>query len=211
MKKQRISMTLRLIAAAVLAGGLSAGVALAQNEDDDQEPDADVRFRRESNLTGPEQVSRGEQYLQGMRSSDRVQTMPGAACRERDIIKVTCLNDKLTQIDVNSRTARDRLESLRGAVGRNDDAARNHEFTIMSVLKQKIDTLSLEADQCAGIEGDVFGRPTLEVEIARHADEDPTELRIRDSSSTGRLPAGAANPAATHAAPLGAEVAPVGR
>jgi hypothetical protein len=179
MKKQRISMTLRLIAAAVLAGGLSAGVALAQNEDDEQEPDADVRFRRESNLTGAEQVSRGEQYLQGMRNiRTRVQTMLGAARRERDIIKVTCLNDKLTQIDVNSRTARDRLESLRGAVGRNDDSARNHEFTIMSVLKQKIDTLSLEADQCAGIEGDVFGRPTLEVEIDPNiTDEDPTEFQ----------------------------------
>lgn len=177
MKKQRISRTLRIIAAAILAGGLSAGVALAQDQND-EEPDADVRFRREANLTGPEQTARAEQFLQQMRNiRTRVQTMLGAARRERDIIKVTCLNDKLTQIDVNSRTARDRLTSLQDAVGRNDDGARNHEFTILSVLKSKIDTLSLEADQCAGIEGDVFGRPTLEVTIDPNiTPDDPTEF-----------------------------------
>ena len=179
MEKRRISTTLRLMAAFVLAGGLSAGVALAQNQGKGDEPDADVQFRRQANLTGPEQVARGEQYLGVMRNvRTRVQTMLGAARRERDIIKVTCLNDKLTQIDVNSRTARDRLQSLRDAVGRNDNSARNHEFTIMSVLKQKIDTLSLEADQCAGIEGDVFGRPSLEVTIDPNiTQEDPTEFQ----------------------------------
>lgn len=180
MKNRRISTTLRLVAAAVLAGGLSAGVALAQNQDEDGQPTrADVQFRRQANLSGPEQISRGEQYIATMRGiRARVQTMLGAARRERDIIKVTCLNDKLTQIDVNSRTATDRLASLREAVGRNDDGARNHEFTILSVLKQKIDTLSLEADQCAGIEGDVFGRPSLEVTIDPNiTSEDPTEFQ----------------------------------
>jgi len=178
MKKRRISTTLRLIAVAVLAGGLSAGVALAQNQGVDQ-PDADVQFRQQANLSGPEQVARSEQYLTRMHNiRTRVQTMLGAARRERDIIKVTCLNDKLTQIDVNSRTATDRLQSLQDAVGRHDDGARNHEFTILTVLKQKIDTLSLEADQCAGIEGDVFGRPTLEVTIDPNiTPEDPTEFQ----------------------------------
>jgi hypothetical protein len=178
MKKARNTRVLRIIAVAVLAGGLSAGVALAQDRNEGEGSDADVRFRRESNLSGPEQLSHAEQYLSVMRNIRvRVQTMLGAARRERDIIKVTCLNDKLTQIDVNSRTAHDRLTALREAVDRNDDGARNHEFTILTVLKQKIDTLSLEADQCAGIEGDVFGRPQLQVIIDPNiTTEDPTEF-----------------------------------
>lgn len=180
MKIHRISPVLRLVAAAVLTAGLSTGVALAQNEGegDREQPDADVRFRRQANLSGPEQVRRADQYLSQMgHIRVRVQTMLAAARRERDIIKVTCLNDKLTQIDVNTRTARDRLGALRDAVGRNDDSARNHEFTILTVLKQKIDTLSLEADQCAGIEGDVFGRPQLEVVIDPNiTEDDPTEF-----------------------------------
>jgi hypothetical protein len=69
------------------------------------------------------------------------------ARKESDIIKITCLDDKLTQINVNLRTAESRLDALRKAV---DPDRRIHEYTVLTVLGQKLQVLDQEAHQCVG-------------------------------------------------------------
>jgi hypothetical protein len=69
------------------------------------------------------------------------------ARRDADVIRVTCLNDKLTQINANLRTAQVRYASL----GRTVDAdQRKHEQTVLAVLGQKLAVLDQEANQCIG-------------------------------------------------------------
>jgi hypothetical protein len=92
-------------------------------------------------------------------------------------MRVTCLNDKLTQVNANLRTAGARSDSLREAVQMNDDARRNHEFTVMTVLGQKFRTLEQEANQCIG--QDIFETGTTRVETTidpETPEEDPSTV-----------------------------------
>jgi hypothetical protein len=69
------------------------------------------------------------------------------ARREADIIRVTCLNDKLTQANANMRTAQSRLTAFENAT---DPEQKSHEATVLNVLGQKFQLLDQEANRCVG-------------------------------------------------------------
>jgi signal transduction histidine kinase len=95
-----------------------------------------------------EQQSAAETIVErGANLSQRVSQMLDEARRESDIIRITCLNDKLTQVNANLRTAQSRLTSLQKAL---DSEQRNHELTVLSVLGQKLQVLDQESNQCVG-------------------------------------------------------------
>jgi len=127
-------------------------------------------------LTPAEQAAGGEQIVkQGEALSQRVRGLLDQARKEADIIKVTCLNDKLTQINANLRTASSRLGSMQKAA---DPDLRNHEYTVLSVLGQKFQVLDQEAGQCVG--QDMFDtgatRVTTAIDESTIPDESPTEV-----------------------------------
>ena len=64
-----------------------------------------------------------------------------------DIVKAACLDGKLAQINAVQRIAVQRLEALKKAV---ESGLRRHEFTVLTVLGQKFQVLSQEANQCNG-------------------------------------------------------------
>jgi hypothetical protein len=72
------------------------------------------------------------------------------ARQARDVVKSLCLSDKLSQIDVATRSARDRQTALQAAAARGDAELSNHEFTMMTVLRQRGEQLTAEANQCIG-------------------------------------------------------------
>jgi len=69
------------------------------------------------------------------------------ARRDADMIRVTCLNDKLAQVNANLNTAQARLTAFQKAT---DGDTRNHEFTVLSVLGQKFQALEQGANGCVG-------------------------------------------------------------
>jgi len=71
------------------------------------------------------------------------------------------LNDKLSQIDVATRSAKDRRQSLQLAIGRSDAELGNHEFTILTVLRQRSEQLTAEANQCIGEEATLIGESKI--------------------------------------------------
>src|ERR1700693_5600484 len=114
---------------------------------------AQVGFERRPQLSPQEELAQADAILA------RVDTAAGAVRRQlevarvaRDVVKTLCLNDKLSQIDVANRSARDRQSALQAAVQRNDAELSNHEFTIMTVLRQRVEQLTAEANQCIGEE-----------------------------------------------------------
>ena len=143
-----------LLAGMLVIAGL--GLAVAQDrgegEGDGQTGDnAELPVVRRANLSGPEQIAEGERIeTRGTQISRRVAAMLDEARRERDIIRITCLNDKLTQVNANLRTVDQRLTALHDAVRGSDDSRRNHEFTVLTVLGQKFGILEQEANQCVG-------------------------------------------------------------
>ncbi|HEX7481798.1 MAG TPA: hypothetical protein VF331_28585 [Polyangiales bacterium] len=140
----------RLLAAALVLGGVLAGAAsdaaLAQapgGKQPGQQPG-----QRVAALSDAEQLAQAQGIVQrGNDLATRVSQQLDSATRENDIIRVTCLNDKLAQINAAAHTAQGRLSALQAAVGTD---ARGHEFTVLTVLGQKLQVLDQEANQCLG-------------------------------------------------------------
>jgi hypothetical protein len=139
---------------------------------------ADIQAPREVDLPPEEQTSRAKQYvLQMDQSTTTVRTMLDQARAARDVVKSLCLNDKLNQVDVATRSAKDRATTLQSAVdGKDKDRAR-HEFMILQVLKDRIDQLVKEANQCIGEEAGFIGESQVSVDIDPNIpDNNPSQL-----------------------------------
>lgn len=81
------------------------------------------------------------------RLSSRITALKTQAEREKDIIRVNCLNTKLAEVNANLRAASTRLNSLRTET---DQARIKQALTVALVLGQKLQVLDQEANQCVG-------------------------------------------------------------
>jgi len=135
-----------------------------------------VGFQRKTSLTPQEQLAEAAKHLARMEgAAGGIRKMLEEARRQRDVVKTLCLNDKLSQIDVAVRSARDRRGQLQAAVNRNDVELSNHEFTIMTVLRQRSEQLVAEANQCIGEESAFVGdtKTTVQIDPRIPPDETP--------------------------------------
>jgi len=139
-------------------------------------PNAQVGFERKTQLSPQEQTVEAGKHVSRMEGAAAgVRKMLEEARRQRDVVKTLCLNDKLSQIDVAIRSARDRKQQLQAAVNRNDTELANHEFTILTVLRQRVEQLVAEANQCIGEEAAFIGdtRTTVQIDPRIPPDETP--------------------------------------
>jgi len=151
----------------LLVAFASAGLSAQENQ---EEPAA------ERPPTQAEQLAFAERVLQSAeQTSAAVSRMIDQSRSERDLIRMSCLNDKLSQVGANSSAAQGRSDALRSAVEAGDTTRANHEYTVLSVLLQKLELLRQEAGQCIG--QDVYetgaARITVEVDAARIPALDP--------------------------------------
>jgi len=139
---------------------------------------------RKTSLTGQEQVEEASRHISRMVSAgDTARKMLSDARKDRDVVKTVCLNDKVSQVDVAIRSAKERRSQLAEAVGRNDGELAGHQFTMLAVLRQRVEQVMAEAKQCIGEDaafvGETSTRVTIDPSIA--ADETPyptTELSL---------------------------------
>jgi len=103
----------------------------------------------------------------GQDLAQRLMHMVDQARREGDVIRLTCLNDKLQQANANVGTAQGRLEEMTKAT---DADSRGHEFTVISVIGQKLQTLDQEANQCVGQDLYETGATKVQTEIDKSKD-----------------------------------------
>lgn len=138
--------------------------------------DAQVGFQRKTTLTPKEQLDESAKHLVRMDSAaGGVRKMLEEARAQRDVVKTLCLNDKLSQVDVAIRSAKERRTQLQSAVARNDSELSNHEFTILTVLRQRSEQLVAEANQCIGEESAFVGdtRTSVQIDPSIAPDETP--------------------------------------
>jgi hypothetical protein len=162
----RLRVTFRWIAIAILVLSGTHTATAQQAAGAGAGADAQVGFERRPQLSPQEELAQADAILA------RVDTAAGTVRRQlevarvaRDVVKTLCLNDKLSQIDVANRSARDRQSALQAAVQRNDAELSNHEFTIMTVLRQRVEQLTAEANQCIGEEMAFLGQTQVGVTI----------------------------------------------
>lgn len=150
--------------AIVLLGGI--GVAAAQTAGDDTASTDPLAAPEPTHLGPAEMKQEAAKYLPQMElTATTVRRQLEEARAARDVSKVQCLNDKLTQLDVAIRTARDRYSAFTVAVDRGDLDRARHEFTVLQVLNERAKELGAEANQCIGEETGFVGESELTVQI----------------------------------------------
>ncbi len=172
MRRQKI-LGFAAVAAFALLIGHRIAAAQAQGGAPVFDPGAGVA--RQVNLSPQEELAQSTVFLARMDASRTMVRQALASARsQRDVVKTLCLNDKLNQLDVAIRSARERRQSLEGAAQKSDGDLANHEFTILSVLRQRSEQLSAEANQCIGQEAGFVGESAVNATIDTGLPSDPS-------------------------------------
>jgi hypothetical protein len=137
----------------------------------DGDPSGEEKMTREQKIAWVEEQVSSAQHVY-----KRVETMLEQAKKEKDSIKISCLQDKLTQLEVNLQGVEERRMLFEDAVSSGDAVGAEQQFTILRIYISRVQSLMAEAENCIG-EGDVvIGESdtvlTIDDDIT---DEDPTE------------------------------------
>ena len=138
---------------------------------------ADVSVKQRPTLTPEEMVNQSREYAKNMGDVlKRIQTLQDQAKREKDIIRLNCVTDKVVQVRVNMSIAEQSMASLQEAVTRADEGERTHEFTRLTIVNQKVQVLGAEAENCIGEDLSFVGATKVDVEIDPNIPQyDPTQ------------------------------------
>lgn len=80
----------------------------------------------------------------------RVDQLRAEARKQKDILKLNCINDKLAQIRQLQGIMGEASDRLAVAVATNDEPERYHRYTIITISAEKVRTLRGEAEACIG-------------------------------------------------------------
>lgn len=143
-------------------------------------PDGDagnIDLRKAITMSPQDTLAQAREYYKKMRETQReVLQLQGKAKKDRDMVKLNCVNDKLTQLKGHMAVTDQSLTSLDADIAKGDDAARQHEFTRITILFQKVVTLGTEAEQCIGEDVSFVGATQVDVEVDPSIPAgDPTE------------------------------------
>ncbi len=132
---------------------------------------------RLTGLTDAGKLEKSGEHLERMKSSLRqVLGRVSEARNEKDVVKLNCVNEKLTQIKALLKVAEQADVALHESIANRDPGA-DTEFSKIGIARTKIDGLRGEADQCIGqLAYVVDERTTVEV-------QQPEGLPERDVTS----------------------------
>lgn len=151
--------SLRLAPFVVLLGG----GALAAN---DGKSAAEMTLSKSANLTPQEMVAQSKELMSQMRDVQRrVEGLQEVAKKQKDIIKLNCVNDKLLQVRGHVAVGDNAIKGLDEAVAKGDDGQRQHEFSRLSILHQKVGVLGTEAENCIGEDLSYVGSTKVDVDV----------------------------------------------
>jgi hypothetical protein len=175
---KRLGSGLRWVAVAAIVLAAS-GSAVAQSSGPAAGPapqaSPQIGFERRPQLSPQDEVLQADIVIGRMnQAAATVRRQLDTAREARDVVKSLCLSDKLSQIDVATRSAKDRQTSLQAAAQRNDSELSNHEFTMLTVLRQRAEQLIAEANQCIGEDLAFVGQTQVAVDYPPLPGEDVT-------------------------------------
>lgn len=169
------------IACLTLVTVTGVGVAIAQ-EDNANPPAAaparEVAGGEDVNLTPNQMLERVRAQIPEMdKLRATVSEQLAEARKKKDVVKALCLDDKVKQMKLATDTAKDRVVDLTSAASQNDPDRSKHEFTVIQVLRERVQTLVTEAQQCIGEETGFIGESDVTVDIdPALPDTDPSDF-----------------------------------
>lgn len=140
-------------------------------------PDVDIAVRQRATLTPEEMLTQAREYQGSMgQVLKRVETLQDGARKQKDIIKLNCVADKLVQTKANINIADQAMVALQENIGRSDEGGRTHEFTRLTIIHQKVLVLGAEAENCIGEDLSFVGATRISVEVDPSIPQsDPTQ------------------------------------
>ena len=173
------TMTRSLKLATLALGAIALGVpsrAMAQSAGG-AGASAQVGFEKRPQLSMQDELAQADLVISRIDQAARtVRRQLDTARQGRDVVKSLCLSDKLSQVDVGGRSARERQAALQSAVQRSDLELANHEFAILAVLRQRTEQLLAEANQCIGEEVAFVGQTIVQMTEANVPSTDETTI-----------------------------------
>ena len=162
---------------ALVIAGLFAGLGWAQGP---EAPASSLDVSEASRVPDAEKVQRSGEAVTKMRGQlKEVLAKLEEARNSKDVVKLNCVNEKLTQIKGLLRISEQSDIQLQEAVARKETSAAEHEFTKVSIARTKVDQLRVEAEDCIGqLAFRTDENLSVEVEVPDYLPSgDPTETQ----------------------------------
>ncbi len=136
------------LTAAVVCAGLAAAQgpspAVGGNPPPPEASDA-------SRIPDPEKIRQSADALGKMRGALKdVLSKLEEARNSKDVVKLNCVNEKLTQMKGLLRISEQSDVQLQESVAKKETATSEHEFTKVSIARGKVEQLRAEAEECIG-------------------------------------------------------------
>jgi hypothetical protein len=110
-----------------------------------------VEAQESERLSDKEKVSRADDAVAVMQKTLReVLQRVEEARKERDLVKLNCVNEKLTQVKALLRIAEQSYIALQESVARAAEDGAQHEFAKIEIARQRVTELRAESEQCIG-------------------------------------------------------------
>jgi hypothetical protein len=175
-----------MVVAGVVLG--ASGSAVAQSAGGST-ASPQVGFERRPTLSPQDELNQADAIISRMdQAAATVRRQLDSAREAHDVVKSLCLSDKLSQIDVAGRSARDRQTALQAAAQRGDTELSNHEFTMLTVLRQRSEQLTAEANQCIGEDLSFVGQTQVLTQYPDLPGDDTTQYPSTDPPFIGVPP-----------------------
>ncbi|HEX8819613.1 MAG TPA: hypothetical protein VF794_06780 [Archangium sp.] len=135
----------------MLAVVLASGLVVAQPAAPRPAPAALTSLEKASDVPDGQKLERSTKALSTMREVLRdVLGKLEEARRAKDVVKLSCVNEKLTQIKGLLRISEQADVALQEAVSQRETTSSEHEYTKVMIAQQKVTQLRAEAEQCIG-------------------------------------------------------------
>lgn len=167
----------RLIAVLTVIALVAPAMTIsAQENDGDQQQLEQLAESEESlvdedveSMSDEKKLNRAESKISESRQSleETNALLEKAREQEKDVMKMNCINDKQAAIKGFLKVAEQSYVKLKDASSANDAEEADHHYTLISVSKQKIDSLAEESRMCAG-------------EVQRYAEGTQVEVDVDD-------------------------------
>jgi hypothetical protein len=132
---------------------LLAPLALAQTPPAPATPAAPliVVDEKASAVPDGQKLSRSAAAVTQMRGTLKVVLAKLEEARNtKDVVKLNCVNEKLTQVKGLLRISEQSDVALQEAVAKKEETSADHEYTKVTIAQSKVEALRGEAEQCIG-------------------------------------------------------------
>lgn len=114
-------------------------------------PGLELQLETGEQLPDPEKITRSRDHLGAMRQAlSTVLAKLEEARDSKDVIKLNCVNEKLTQVKGLLKISENAGIALEEAVARRESDVAQHEYQRISIARQKVDQLRTESEECIG-------------------------------------------------------------